>query len=73
MCVFVCFVCLFFFSFVFFNVSESDSSYLEFKDKEEEIQGLENVSTLKMAGTNDPDSMTAAVIKAPQIPISLKH
>ena len=47
---------------------QSDSSYIEFEDKEEEIEGLENVSTFKMAGTSDPDSMTAAVIKALQNP-----
>ena len=47
---------------------QSDSSYIEFEDKQEEIERLENVSTFKMAGTSDPDSMTAAVIKALQNP-----
>ena len=51
---------------------QSDSSYIEVEDKEEEIEGLENVSTFKMAGTSDPDSMTAAVIKALQNPHAIE-
>ena len=52
--------------------SDKDSTFIELEDKETEGTTITDVSTFKMAGTNDPDTITAAVINALQNPVVIE-
>ena len=52
--------------------SDKDSTFIELEDKETEGTTITDVSTFKMAGSNDPDTITAAVINALQNPVVIE-